>query len=114
MGREHRDKSGRLKLSNNSISARPILSLSPALISSAAAIQSPRNRIIEDGFPGDNAHLHPQRNLGLSAGQAMLQQGFFCESVTFHVGDHCYSMLLDDVGNCIFSTTKTFSCAYIK
>ncbi|KAA8523618.1 hypothetical protein F0562_010041 [Nyssa sinensis] len=61
----------------------------------------------QHGVFRNNPNFRCDRNHCVSLYQNLLQQRAFCKSVSPNTGYYCNSMLLDDVGDCIFSADET-------
>ncbi|WJX31620.1 hypothetical protein P8452_20031 [Trifolium repens] len=67
-----------------------------------------------NGFLDNNTNLRGDWNHRVSLHQNLLQQRTFCKSISPNSGYYCNNMLLDDVGDCIFSTNETAHSTYTK
>ncbi|WJX37586.1 hypothetical protein P8452_25336 [Trifolium repens] len=67
-----------------------------------------------NGFLDNNTNLCGDWNHRVSLHQNLLQQRTFCKSISPNSGYYCNNMLLDDVGDCIFSTNETAHSTYTK
>ncbi|KAG6385626.1 hypothetical protein SASPL_154462 [Salvia splendens] len=65
----------------------------------------------EDGVFGDYANLRSCGDYCKPLRQNLLQPRTLCQSVTADIGYYCNRLLLDDVGDSVFSTDESTDCS---